>query len=88
MTDLTELDDALAITEERTSMLDMMRKRLTVDHSLTLHRDAVSAADVKTMIAHLVASGMPAEATLRVDSTTGHTRMHARWATAPAEIEP
>lgn len=83
--DLTNLEESVAITEERKSMLDATRKRLWVDHRLTLHRDSVSAADLKAMIAHLEAAGMPAEATLRVDGTEGHTRMNALWSTQPSD---
>ncbi|WP_349862633.1 hypothetical protein [Leifsonia sp. WHRI 6310E] len=88
---IEQLADDIAITEERTAMLDTMRKRLTIDHSIVLHRDSASAADIRTMLDHLAAAGMPPEATLKVDGTDNHTRMYARWATptsnAPAAHE-
>lgn len=79
---ITELGETLAISEERQAQLDLQRKRKSIDHSLTIHRDSTSAADVKLMIAYLQEQGMPDTATLRVDGhSTGHTRMNARWAT-------
>lgn len=85
MPDLAELEDRLAITETREAALELQRRRLTVNHSLTLHRDSVSAADVKEMIAYLESAGMPAEATLRVDGSGNHTRMYASWSSIPSE---
>ena len=73
---------AMGVTEERKAMLDLMGKRLTIDHSIVLHRDSVSAADLKAMIAQLERAGMPLTATLRIDGTDGHTRMYARWSEA------
>ena len=70
------------ITEERKAMLDLMDKRLTVDHSIVLHRDSASAADFKAMIEHLEKAGMPLTATLKVDGSANHTRMYARWSEA------
>lgn len=78
--DIEALAASTAITEQRTAMLDLMRKRLTIDHSITLHRDAASAADVRAMLDHLERAGMPPEATLKVDVPDKHTRMWARWA--------
>ena len=78
---LRELEAELVITEERTRALNLAHKRLTMSHSLVLHRDSVSAADIKAMIAHLEREGMPPEATLQVDGSKGHTRVYARWFT-------
>jgi len=76
---IVALAAGIEISEERAAMLDVMSKRLTVNHSLTLHRDSVSAADVGAMIAYLEQAGMPPTATLRIDGTVGHTRMYATW---------
>ena len=81
MPDLTEIAEDLLVTEERARALNLERTRLTVDHSLVLHRDSASAADVKAMIAHLEREGMPPEATLRVDGSDRHTRVYAQWCT-------
>ena len=61
---------ALVVTQERTEMLDMMGKRLTVNHSLTLHRDSASASDVRAMITALTAARIPDDARLKVDHCT------------------
>ena len=82
MCDVDALSDEIAVTEERSSMLDLMKKRLNIGHTISLHRDGASAADVKAMIAHLEWSGMPLTATLTVNGNAdgvGHTRMFARW---------
>lgn len=82
--DLTDLADALEITEERKTVLDLQSKRLTIDHSLTLHRDSDSADDIRAMLDHLAAAGMPGAATVRIDhGVTKHTRIHARWSVEP-----
>lgn len=81
MTDLNDLAGELLITEARQQQIDLDRKRLTVDHSLVLHRDSASAADVLAMIRHLQACGMPDTATLKVDGSENHTRVYARWST-------
>ena len=75
------------LTEERKTELDLKRRRLVVDHSLVLHRDSASADDVRAMIAHLEAAGMPGHATLRVDGGRDHTRMWAQWHTEPEGVE-
>jgi len=80
---LEALADDLRITEERREALDLERRRHTVDHSLLLHRDSASADDLRRMIAHLEAAGMPDVATLKVDGSHRHTRMYARWSTDP-----
>lgn len=78
-TDLTALAEEFTVTEERKAMLDLMRRRLVIDHSLILHRDSASAADVLAMVSQLQRAGMPLEATLSVDGSDNHTRMYARW---------
>lgn len=89
--ELAKLAEALLISEERQAEIDLDRKRLNVQHSLLLHRDKASAADVKAMIAHLERAGMPENASLSVDGThrtgnnPGHTRMYATWSTEPDE---
>ena len=85
MTDITEAFD---VTEERKAELELSRRRLVVNHSLTLHRDSVSVADIKAMIRHLEAAGMPEHATLdvRASSDAGkHTRLWATWHTEPVD---
>lgn len=85
--DLRELADALVITEERQRALDLERKRLEVSHSLTLHRDKGSAADLQAMLDHLTDAGMPPEATVSVTTMndmkgrTAHIRLCAQWTT-------
>lgn len=83
MTTLDELADKLAITEDRQAQLDLQTRRLIVRHSLVLHRDNASAADVLAMIEHLREAGMPLHATLKVDGPNNHTRVAAHWATEP-----
>lgn len=78
---LSELAATLCVSEERSTQLTLDRQRLTLDHSLVLHRDSASAADIKAMIAHLEAAGMPPTATLSVDGSKNHTRLYARWST-------
>lgn len=80
---LEALADDVRITEERREALNLERLRLVVDHSLLLHRDKASADDIRAMIAHLEAAGMPGEATLKVDGGHRHTRMYATWSTEP-----
>ena len=80
---LEALADEVRITEERQEALDLERRRLVVDHSLLLHRDKASAADIRAMIRHLEEAGMPDTATLKVDGGHEHTRMYATWATDP-----
>jgi hypothetical protein len=75
------LNAAVEITEQRSQMLDTMKQRVSIKHNLTLHRDSVSVGDVKAMIAHLEAAGMPLEADLDVDQGHGHTRLCAEWST-------
>jgi len=80
--DLDMLGDEIALTEERSSMLDLMKKRLNIGHTISLHRDSASVSDVKAMLAHLERAGMPLTATLTVGSNVdgvGHTRMFAKW---------
>jgi hypothetical protein len=79
MPETAELAATLTLTESREAQLEFDKKRLNLHHSIVLHRDAVSANDIKTMLAHLEAAGMPADATLRVDGSDGHTRMYATW---------
>ena len=85
MSELDQLADDVEITEERKAMLDRMHKRLTIDHSIVLHRDSASASDVKAMIEHLERAGMPLTATLQVDGNDNHTRVYARWSEVPGE---
>ena len=80
--ELKTLGDEIAVTEERSSMLDLMKKRLNISHTISLHRDSVSVSDVKAMLAHLERAGMPLTATLTVNGNAdgvGHTRMFAKW---------
>jgi len=79
MADIQALADALTVTEERTAQIALDRKRCVFKHSLVLHRDSASARDVKAMIAHLEAAGMPPTATLKVDGDNNHTRVWAAW---------
>jgi len=83
MSDLNELADALTLTEERSNELDLARRRLVVKHSLTLHRDEGSADDVRAMLDHLTAAGMPGHATVKIDGAQNHTRIWATWHTEP-----
>lgn len=76
------MPETYAVTEERKTMLDVMNKRMSLDHSIVLHRDSASAADVLAMIGQLQAAGMPLEATLQVDGNNHHTRVYARWSEA------
>lgn len=80
---LEALADDVRITEERREALNLERRRLVVDHSLLLHRDKASADDIRAMIAHLEAAGMPGVATLKMDGSHRHTRMYATWSTEP-----
>lgn len=80
---LEALADDVRITEERREALNLERRRLVVDHSLLLHRDKASADDIRAMIAHLEAAGMPGVATLKIDGHANHTRMYATWSTEP-----
>lgn len=80
---LVVLAGDVRITEERREALNLKRRRLVVDHSLLLHRDSASADDLRAMIAHLEAAGMPGEATLKIDGDGNHTRMYATWSTEP-----
>lgn len=84
---ITELADAVAITDSRRAQLSLDRLRLTVNHSLVVHRDAVSARDVKAMIAHLEAAGMPGDATLQITSTEGHTRAYGKWSVVVSDVQ-
>jgi hypothetical protein len=77
------LAEELTITEERREQLELDRRRLVVSHSLVLHRDKTSADDLKAMIRHLEAAGMPSVATLKIDGQGNHTRMYATWSTDP-----
>jgi len=74
--------EAFLITEERKAQLNVDRKRLTLDHSIVLHRDSASAADILEMVERLRRAGMPLEATLRFDGSDNHTRAYARWSEA------
>lgn len=83
---MTEPTTAYDLTEERKTELDL--SRLAVSHSLTLHRDSVSVADIKAMIRQLEAAGMPEHATLDVRASTEagkHTRLWATWHTEPSD---
>jgi hypothetical protein len=82
---LDALADALTLTEERTSELDLGTRRLVVNHSLTVHRDKDSADDIRAMLDHLTAAGMPGHATVKVDGGQNHTRIWATWHTDPAD---
>ena len=83
MSDLTDLAGALTLTEERIHQLDLATKRLVVNHSLLLHRDKDSADDIRAMLDHLTAAGMPGHATVKIDGGTSHTRVYATWHTEP-----
>lgn len=81
---IEDLAEKLMVSEERSAQLDIDRKRLSLDHSIVLHRDSASAADVLAMIEHLQKAGMPLTATLRMDGPDNHTRLWARWSEVPA----
>lgn len=78
--EVVALAESVVITEERKSMVDLLSRRTVIVHSVVLHRDGASAADLRAMIRHLEVAGMPGEATLKVDGPDGHTRVWARWA--------
>ena len=89
MNELEALNEALLISEAREQAIALDKKRLTVSHILTLHRDSASAADFRALLDHLTAAGMPDTATVNVDGrfrtekTSGHIRMSARWGSEP-----
>lgn len=85
MSDLTELAEALTLTEERKTEIELGRRRLVVNHSLTLHRDKDSADDIRAMLDHLAAAGMPGHATVKVDGSNNHTRIWATWHSEPTD---
>lgn len=87
MSDIQELGEDLIISASRQEQLDLDRKRLSVDHSLTLHRDRASVKDLKAMIQLLEDQGAPEDATIRVDGQfatgkdKGHIRVSVTWST-------
>lgn len=87
MENIQELGEELIITSERHEQLTLDRKRLAVDHGLTLHRDKASIKDLKAMIQLLEDQGAPENATIRVDgrfangTDKGHIRVHVSWKT-------
>lgn len=84
------------VTEERKTQLSATDKRLLVEHSVHLHRDAQSIDDLRKMLDVLVESGAPPEATIYVNKTDnpeagsfvghGHLRVLARWYTDQAGV--
>lgn len=74
------------VTEERKAQFATGSKRLAVEHSVHLHRDAQSIRDLRQMLDVLTDAGAPEEATVYVDKTgsfvgRGHLRILARWHT-------
>ena len=78
-------------------MLDLSRRRLTIEHSVHLHRDSQSIDDLRQMLDVLTDAGAPGEATVHVQKTDhaestsfvgrGHLRIYAAWHTEQ-EITP
>ena len=95
MSAITEHD--WTVTEERRAMLDLSRRRLTIEHSVHLHRDSQSIDDLRQMLDVLADAGAPGEATVHVQKTDhaesesfigrGHLRVSAEWHTEQ-EITP
>ena len=95
MSAITEHD--WTVTEERRAMLDLSRRRLTIEHSVHLHRDSQSIDDLRQMLDVLADAGAPGEATVHVQKTDhaasesfvgrGHLRICAEWWTEQ-EIAP
>jgi len=87
--DSQAVSEALTLTQARQEQLDLQRKRLAVNHSLTLHREGMSAADIRAMLDALTAAGMPETASIEVAThrETKHTRIHAHWASPLAQDE-
>lgn len=89
MSAITERD--WTVTEERRAMLDLSRRRLTIEHSVHLHRDSQSIDDLRQMLDVLADAGAPGEATVHVQKTDhaesesfigrGHLRIYAAWHT-------
>ena len=79
------------VTEERRAMLDLSRRRLTIEHSVHLHRDSQSINDLRQMLDVLADAGAPGEATVYVQKTSesfvgqGHLRICAEWWTEQEE---
>lgn len=51
---MAELSQDLLVTEERTQTLALDRSRISVSHSLTIHRDKTAVTDIEAMIAYLL----------------------------------
>lgn len=87
MSNIEELGEELIISSSREEQLTLDKKRLAVDHGLTLHRDSASIKDLKAMIQHLEDAGAPEDASIRVDGEfakghyKGHIRVNVRWQT-------
>ena len=87
MSGITEHD--WTVTEERRTMLDLSHRRLTIEHSVHLHRDSQSIDDLRKMLDVLTGTGAPGEATVHVQKTDhtesgsfvgrGHLRICAKW---------
>ena len=87
MSDITERD--WLVTEERRAMLNLSHRRLTVEHTVHLHRDSQSIDDLRQMLDVLTNAGAPGEATVHVQKTDhaaaeafvgrGHLRICAQW---------
>lgn len=77
------------ISEERKAQLDSDKKRLHIEHSVSLHRDEQSIRDLRQMLELLVKAGAPEDATVHVQNTSesftggGHLRLYSRWKKAP-----
>lgn len=77
------------ITEERKTQLALAEERLTVEHSVHMHRDSQTIRDLRQMLDVLVAAGAPEAATVHVQKTDhnesgsfigrGHLRISADW---------
>lgn len=87
MDNIQDLGEELIISSERQEQLTLDRKRLAIDHRLTLHRDKASIKDLKAMIQLLEEQGAPENATIRVDGqfatneNSGHIRVNVSWKT-------
>lgn len=73
------------ITEARQVQLDLERRRLMVEQSVSMHRDKQSIRDLRQMLDLLTEAGAPDEATVHVQNTNeafvgnGHLRIYAQW---------
>ena len=75
------------ISESRQAQLDLERRRLCVEHSVSMHRDKQSIRDLRQMLDLLIEAGAPEDATVHVQNTneafagSGHLRVYTTWKT-------